>query len=40
MALTYGDVSAITEKYFVPKLIDNIFAPNAHLARRAKKQVV
>jgi len=37
MALTYGDVSAITEKYFVPKLIDNIFASNALLQRAKNK---
>ena len=37
MALTYGEISSITEKYFVPKLVDNIFDSNAALARAKKK---
>jgi hypothetical protein len=37
MALTYGEISAITERYFVPKLVDNIFGSNALLARAKQK---
>jgi len=37
MALTYGELSSITQKYFVPKLVDNIFASNAALSRARKK---
>ena len=36
MALTYGDLSAITQDYFVPKMIDNIFDSNPLLARLRK----
>ena len=36
MALDYNQVTAITEKYFLPKLADNIFDSNP-LAKRAKK---
>jgi hypothetical protein len=38
MALTYNEISAITEKYFRPKLIDNIFKSNVLLARLRDKQ--
>lgn len=37
MALTYGEISSITEKYFVPKLVDNIFTSNV-LFQRAKQK--
>ena len=37
MALTYGEISAITEKYFMPKLVDNIFTSNVLLQRARKK---
>ena len=37
MALTYGEISAITQKYYVPKLVDNIFDSNALLQRMKKK---
>jgi hypothetical protein len=37
MALTYSEISAITQKYFIPKLVDNIFASNALLARMKSK---
>lgn len=37
MALNYTDVSAITQKYFYPKLIDNIFGSNTLLMRAKKK---
>ena len=37
MALNYSEVSAITEKYFYPKLVDNIFTSNALLQRARKK---
>lgn len=33
MALTYGEISSITEKYFVPKLVDNIFDSNTLFQR-------
>ncbi len=33
MALTYDQISAITEKYYVPKLEDNIFDSNPYLRR-------
>ena len=36
MALTIGQLSAITRKYHMPKLFDNIFASNALLARIKK----
>lgn len=38
MALTYSEISAITEKYFRPKLIDNIFKSNVLFARLRDKQ--
>jgi len=37
MALTYGEISATTQKYYVPKLIDNIFNSNSLLQRMRKK---
>lgn len=37
MALTWDQVSAITEKKFLPKLADNIFDSNALLSRLKKK---
>ena len=37
MALTYGEISAITEKYFISKMIDNIFTSNVLLQRARKK---
>lgn len=37
MALTYDELSSITSAYFVPKLVDNIFASNTLLARARKK---
>lgn len=36
MALTYGEISSITQKYFVPKLVDNILTSNV-LFQRMKK---
>jgi len=38
MALTYNEISATTERYFVPKLIDNIFGSNALLQRIRNKK--
>jgi hypothetical protein len=38
MALSYNEISAITEKYFRPKLVDNIFKSNVLLARLRDKQ--
>jgi hypothetical protein len=38
MALTYNEISAITEKYFRPKLVDNIFKSNVLFARMRDKQ--
>jgi hypothetical protein len=40
MALTYDQVSAITEKKFIPKLADNIFDSNPLLQRHKKKSYV
>ena len=37
MALTYGEISSITQKLYIPKLVDNIFASNALLNRWRKK---
>lgn len=37
MALTYDDITGITEKKFIPKMVDNIFASNAGLHRAKKK---
>lgn len=36
MALTYNEISAITQKHFVPKLVDNIFGSNPLLSRAKK----
>lgn len=40
MALTYDQISAITEKYYVPKLEDNIFDSNPYLRRIKQKSMV
>lgn len=40
MALTYDQISAITEKYYVPKLSDNIFDSNPYLKRIKEKSMV
>ena len=40
MALSYDQISAITKKYYVPKLIDNIFESNVLAFRLLKKSVV
>jgi hypothetical protein len=37
MAINLGEVGAITQKYFVPKLVDNIFASNPLLQRAKRK---
>lgn len=37
MALTYSEISSITQKLYIPKLVDNIFASNALLNRWRKK---
>jgi galactose mutarotase-like enzyme len=37
MALTYDQISAITLKYYVPKMYDNIFNSNPLLQRHKKK---
>lgn len=37
MALSYDQISAITEKKFIPKLVDNIFDSNPLLQRLKKK---
>lgn len=37
MALTYGEISAITEKYYIPKLVDNIFTSNVLFNRSRQK---
>ena len=37
MALTNNDIDSITQKYFYPKMVDNIFASNAGLQRAKKK---
>ena len=37
MALTYDQISAITEKRFMPKMVDNIFDSNPLLQRAKKK---
>ena len=38
MALTYDQITAITEKKFIPKLVDNIFNSNALLKRLKAKE--
>lgn len=40
MALSYDQISAITEKYYVPKLEDNIFDSNPYLRRIRQKSMV
>ncbi len=35
--INYGEVGAITQKYFVPKLVDNIFKSNVLLQRAKQK---
>lgn len=35
--INYGEVGAITQKYFVPKLVDNIFTSNVLLQRAKQK---
>jgi hypothetical protein len=37
MALTYDQISAVTQKFYVPKLYDNIFDSNPLLQRAKKK---
>jgi len=37
MALTWDNVNAISRKYYVPKLVDNIFDSNAFFMRMKKK---
>lgn len=37
MPLTYSEISAITEKKFIPKLYDNIFDSNPLLKRLRDK---
>ncbi len=37
MALTYDQISAITQKKFIPKLYDNIFNSNPLLQRHRKR---
>lgn len=39
MALTYDQISAITEKKYLPKLVDNVFDSNPALQRLRKNQV-
>lgn len=36
MALTYGEISSITQKYFVPKLVDNVLTSNVLFQRMQK----
>ena len=38
MALTYDQITAITEKKFIPKLVDNIFNSNALLKKLKAKE--
>lgn len=40
MALTYDQISAITEKYYVPKLEDNIFDSNPYMRRIKQRSLV
>jgi len=37
MALTYSELDSVTQKYYIPKLVDNIFASNSFLQRLRKK---
>lgn len=39
MALTYSQINAITEKHFVPKLVDNVYASNALLSVLDKEMI-
>lgn len=38
MIFTYDQITAITEKYFVPKFVDNVYGSNALLARMARPE--
>jgi hypothetical protein len=38
MALTYNEISAITEKHYLPIMVDNIFKSNVLFARLKEKQ--
>ena len=38
MALTYDQITAITEKKFIPKLVDNIFNSNVLLKKLKAKE--
>lgn len=38
MPLTYNEISATTQKYYIPRLVDNIFNSNALLQRWRKKE--
>ena len=41
MALTYDQITAITKKKFIPKMVDNIFDSNPFLRRlRAKSPMI
>jgi len=40
MALTYDQISGITEKYYIPKLEDNIFDSHPYLSRVKKRSLV
>ena len=40
MALTYGEISSITERKFVPKMIDNIFTSNTLFQRMRKGKML
>lgn len=40
MALTYAQISAVTEKKFIPKLVDNIFDSDPLLQRLKKKAIM
>ena len=37
MSLTYNEISSLTNKYFIPKLYDNIFTSNILFSRARKK---
>lgn len=37
MALNYSELNSVTQTYFIPKLVDNIFASNAMFTRMKKK---
>jgi len=38
MSLTYDQITAITEKFFVPKFVDNVYGSNALLARLSRPE--